>query len=227
MKNLTSLILFASMLVASCSSPSYTNHAGPSLAIGAHRIAVTASMSGAEITEANDVNTGALPSNEDSMDIDITLGQVVAQNFELGGMFTYADSEDDNGIGGVANSSNMYGLGAYGRFYIPAMMPGGMVPWIQASLTFAGTMTEEESSGSGTTGKVRESELFGTALSLGVTNYLSESAAIEFAISTSTLDQDSFTGTDTVGGVTTAFNSQGLTRETSSIDFTVGMSINF
>ena len=184
-------------------------------------------MSGAEITEANDVNTGALPSNEDSMDIDITLGQVVAQNFELGGMFTYADSESDNGIGGLADSSNMYGLGAYGRFYIPALMPGGMVPWIQASLTFAGTMEEMDSKNSGLDGTSRESEIFETALSLGVTNYLSESAAIEFAISTSTLDQDSFTGTNTTNGVTSAFNSEGLTRETSSVDFTVGMSINF
>ena len=226
MKNLTSLILFASTLVASCSSPSYTHHAGPSLAVGAHRIAVTASMSGAEITEADDVNTLPLL-NEDSMALSLTLGQVVAQNFELGGMFTYADSESDNGIGGLSDSSNMYGLGAYGRFYIPAMMPGGMVPWIQASLTFAGTLEEDDYTNSGQDGTFRESELFGTALSVGVTNYLSESAAIEFAISTSTLDQDSFTGTDTTAGVTTAFNSQGLTRETSSIDFTVGMSINF
>jgi outer membrane protein W len=227
MKNLTSLILFASTLVASCSSPSYVHHAGPSLAVGAHRIAVTASMSGAEIVQANDVNSAGLPENEDSMALELTLGQVVAQNFELGGMFTYGDSDWDDGLDGNAESSSMYGLGAYGRFYIPAMMPGGMVPWIQASLLFAGTMTEEESTDSGTNGNLRESELFGTALSLGVTNYLSESAAIEFAISTSTLDQDSFTGTDTTNGATTAFNSQGLTRETSSVDFTVGMSINF
>ena len=225
MKNLTSLILFASTLVASCSSPSYVHHAGPSLAVGAHRMAITAEMSGTETSASDNSGGAATPIDSDSISLDLTLGQVVAPNFELGGMFTYEDSSSDDRALGTSSSSNMYGLGAYGRFYIPTMMPGGLVPWIQASILFSGTMDQETTNASG--GTSSEAELFGTALAVGVTSYLSESAAIEFAIATSTREADSWTGTDNSGGVVTNLDFDGLVVEDSSIDFTVGMSINF
>ena len=224
MKNLTSLILFASTLVASCSSPSYVHHAGPSLAVGAHRMAITAEMSGTETSASDNSGGGGAPTDSDSMSLDLTLGQVVAPNFELGGMFSYADSSSDFGSGD-ADSAGMYGLGAYGRFYIPTMMPGGLVPWIQASILFSGTM-DFESTDAGTRTS-EEAELFGTALAVGVTNYLSESAAIEFAIATTTLEFDSWAGTVTDSSGVTNIDYDGQVNEASSIDFTVGMSINF
>ena len=190
-------------------------------------MAITAEMSGTE-TSASDNSGGAgAPTDGDSMSLDLTLGQVVAPNFELGGKFVYADSSSAGGTTGDTESEGMYGLGAYGRFYIPTMMPGGLVPWIQASILFSGTMDLESTDASEGTGTSEEAELFGTELALGVTSYLSESAAIEFAIATRTIESDSWAGTSTGPGGVTTIDYNGRVVEESSIDFTVGMSINF
>jgi hypothetical protein len=93
-----------------------------------------------------------------------------------------------------------------------------MVPWIQGAIVFAGTQeTSTQSSLSAT-----ESEIFGTSLSIGATHFLSENAAIEFALTQSFFELSNFA--ESSGGSVIPNDD---TVETDSTEFSVGLSLNF
>jgi hypothetical protein len=216
MNKLTALLLFASMITASCSS---TYRRAPSIDVGDHRIAISASLSDLDMTESTIGGGASLPVNTSSTSIDLTLGRVVAENFELGGILLIDNSA--TGSTGSESTSDMLAMGAYGRFYIPdLLLPSRkMVPWVQGAIIFAGTQeTSSQSSNSAS-----ESEIFGTELSVGATHFLSENAAIEFALTQSFFEFSNFSGS--AGGV--AIDYDGQTIETDSTEFSVGLSLNF
>ena len=214
MNKLTALLLFASMITASCSS---TYRRAPSIDVGDHRIAISASLSDLETTVST-TGTAGTPVPSSSTSIDLTLGRVVAENFELGGILLIDNSTA--GLTGNETTSDMLAMGAYGRFYIPdLLLPSRkMVPWIQGAIVFAGTQeTSTQSSLSAT-----ESEIFGTSLSIGATHFLSENAAIEFALTQSFFELSNFA--ESSGGSVIPNDD---TVETDSTEFSVGLSLNF
>jgi len=241
MNKLVPLLLFTSILAASCSS-SYT----PSINIGDNRIAINTTMMGSSDSSKSDAVQTNYGTTEDSItEIDMTIGRVVAENLEIGGIVMVKNEESDwslteSGIGtfSTSKSGKMNALGAYARYYFPTSLIGGsdtfiggdakLVPWLQGAVTFSGAAEGAARNVSGDASRY-ESDVFITALSVGVTSFYSETAALEFAITQKTIEQDDFTG---IGAdswhqmLGSAFPGEFATEE-KSLDFTLGLSLTF
>jgi hypothetical protein len=228
MNKLTPLLLLASVLTGSCSS-TYAYRGGPLLNVGDSRITLSGTMSDAEFSGSDNAGGSYSTYDVDRTSMDVTLGQMVIENLELGGMLSIENETGNDGLGGNKSSADLMGLSAYGRFYIPSGMPGGLVPWIQAEVLFYGRSSENSSGviSGDSFASSGEGELFGTALSVGVTSFVSANAAIEFAIRTRAIEADSWTGTTTTLGSTTSTHADGYVRERDSTDFTLGVSLIF
>ena len=215
MNKLTALLLFASMITASCSS---TYRRAPSIDVGDHRIAINASLSDSDMTISTENGT-TVPANTSSANINLTLGRVVAENFELGGILIIDNTTSGESGSEIANDT--LAMGAYGRFYIPDLMLQSrkMVPWVQGAVLFAGTNEMSDQAAS----SASESEIFGTEISIGATHFLSENAAIEFALTQRSRELSNFMGS--AGGIATEF--EGRVEQTDSTIFSVGLSLNF
>ena len=242
MNKLVPLLLFISILAASCSS-SYT----PSIDVGDNRIAINTIMVGSSDYSQSDAAGLDYGIEETSItEIDMTIGRVVAENLELGAIVMMKDEETDKSIRGVTYDSyneKMNGLGAYARYYFPASLIGGsdtliggdakLVPWIQGSVVFVGSAesTLAEFGGSSVPGgrsTYEESDVFVTALSIGLTSFFSENAAIEFAITQKSIEQDDFSGARTEFGLPpTSMHPGEYATERDSLNFTLGLSVTF
>ena len=245
MNKLVPLLLFASILAASCSS-SYA----PSIDVGDNRIAINTAMMGSSDLSASDA-ASPIPTSygtvEDSItEIDMTIGRVVAENLEIGGTIMMRNTESDwtlkdSGVAtfSTSESGKMNALGAYARYYFPTSLIGGsdtfiggdatLVPWLQGAVNFSGAAEGTASDVSGNASSY-ESDVFITSLSAGFTSFYSENAAIEFAITQKTIEQDDFTG---IGAdafypllAGSSFPGEFATEETSR-NFTLGLSITF
>jgi hypothetical protein len=214
MNKLTALLLFASMLAASCSS---TYRRGPSIDVGDNRIAINGSMSDRDYTKTNDSGPIGDTVNTSSIDIDLTLGRVVAENFELGGILIIQNTTTTVGLD--EGSDDTLAMGAYGRYYLPGLMlqSRNMVPWVQGAILFTGS--HEISS----TTSTENSELFGVEFGVGVTHFLSKDAAIEFALTRTSLEYSNFSGS--TAGIADEFDGQ--VDEVEGTTFSVGLSLNF
>jgi hypothetical protein len=213
MNKLTALLLFASMLAASCSS---TYRRGPSIDVGDNRIAINGSMSDIDSTTTTDTLTSDTV-NANSIDIDLTLGRVVAENFELGGILIIQNTTTTVGLD--EGSDDTLAMGAYGRYYLPGLMlqSRNMVPWVQGAILFTGS---HEISGPDF---AQNSELFGVEFGVGVTHFLSKDAAIEFALTRTSLEASNFSGS--TAGIADEFDGQ--VDEVEGTTFSVGLSLNF
>ena len=237
MNKLVPLLLFTSILAASCSS-SYA----PSIDVGDNRIAINTAMMGSSDLSASDA-ASPIPTSyrtvEDSItEIDMTIGRVVAENLEIGGTVMMKNEEREYSDSLKLEEGKMNALGVYARYYFPTSLIGGsdtfiggdakLVPWLQGAVTFSGAAEGAARNVSGDASRY-ESDVFITALSVGVTSFYSETAALEFAITQKTIEQDDFTG---IGAdswhqmLGSAFPGEFATEE-KSLDFTLGLSLTF
>jgi hypothetical protein len=242
MNKLVPLLLFASILAASCSS-SYA----PSIDVGDNRIAMNTIVMGSSDVSMSDADAVNYGDTEKSItEIDMTIGRVVAENLEIGGTIMMRNTESDwtrkdSGVAtfSTSESGKMNALGAYARYYFPTSLIGGsdtfiggdatLVPWLQGAVNFSGAAEGTASDVFGNASSY-ESDVFITSLSAGFTSFYSENAAIEFAITQKTIEQDDFTG---IGAnafypllAGSSFPGEFATEETSR-NFTLGLSITF
>jgi hypothetical protein len=204
MNKFAPLILFASMLAISCSSATTS-----SMNVGDSRIAISsASIGFGEITASDNLGTNYETIETSSADINFSFGTVVAENLELGGMLmidnTTTDYQD-----GYSISDDMNALGAYARYYMPSS--GGMVPWVEASLVLSGTQEQSDNQGNYAT-----ADLFGVGIGVGVSSFISENAAIEFALTQSSAEVSNMTGF-----------SNDYVLELDTTEVTMGLSLSF
>jgi hypothetical protein len=155
--------------------------------------------------------------NANSIDIDLTLGRVVAENLELGGILIIQNTTTTVGLD--EGIDDTLAMGAYGRYYIPGLMlqSRNMVPWVQGAILFTGS---HEISGPDF---AQNSELFGVEFGVGVTHFLSKDAAIEFALTRTSLEYSNFSGS--TAGIADEFDGQ--VDEVEGTTFSVGLSLNF
>jgi hypothetical protein len=231
MNKLVPLLLFTSILAASCSS-SYA----PSIDVGDNRIAINTAMMGSSDLSASDA-ASPIPTSygtlEDSItEIDMTIGRVVAENLEIGGTVMMKNVESEYSDSLKLEEGKMNALGVYARYYFPTSLIGGsdtfiggdakLVPWLQGAVTFSGTGEGTNKLENGVIDSQWESDVFITSLSAGFTSFYSENAAIEFAITQKTVETDDYSGL--LGG--DDFPAEFATEETSR-NFTLGLSLTF
>lgn len=204
MNKFAPLIFFASMLAISCSSATT-----PSMNVGDSRIAISsASIGFGEMTASDNLDTNYQTIETSSTDISFSLGTVVAKNLELGGILMIDNTTNDY-ENGYSESQDQNALGAYARYYMPAS--GGMVPWVEAGLLLSGTLETSDNQG-----YYETADLFGVAVSVGASSFISENAAIEFALTQSSREISNMTGF-----------SNDYVLELDDTEVTMGLSISF
>ena len=210
------------MIAGSCSS-SYA----PSINVGDNRMAISANTASTKLTESDDTgSTSFTPAY--SSDIDIALGRVIAKNLELGvilssNSYTY-DFVDSIG-GSFKSSTKSTSIGIYGKYYLfaQAIGAGGMVPWVQGAVLigeYGNDVANNDAPGAPTI--TTDADLFTTAISVGATHFLSENAAVEYALTKRFIDT-----TDFASSTDPSPFLSGHAAEEDATYFTVGFSIIF
>ena len=223
MNNCRTLLIFSVSLVAlSCSSFQTNQH--PSIDAGATRLAISTDLSDNDVFEVDAAGTDyGYGTNTSSTSLNLTAGQVLASNFELGATLLIEGAETkDLNPGGDTTSENMTAVGLYARYYVP--LSSNILPWVQAKIFFTGDWSKENFDFSTFEDVDAEGDVWGTALSLGLSNYLSEKTALELALTTTSMEYSDISASDSLGSVTLP---QGFVRETSGTTVTFGISTYF
>ena len=177
--------------------------------VGDSRIAISsASIGFGEITASDNLGTNYETIEVSGADIEFSFGKVVAKNLELGGMLmidnTTYDYQD-----GYSESSDSNAIAAYARYYMSAS--GGMVPWVEAGLILSGTIENSDNQGNSAT-----ADLSGVGIGVGVSSFISENAAIEFALTRYSREISNMTGVP-----------NDYVQEMDDTEVTMGLSLSF